>query len=423
MGPKPLLLTLWVGALWVGALWVGALTFVVAARASAAPLDEARRSTIRCAGECPEAVGAMVVITENERGVVASNFCGVTLVAPDLLVTASHCLDATVFAAGRSCAESVVVLFPATAEHPAESPRCERIETMTPTRPGPGRETTHLDHAFVRLSAPLQRTPTPPSGDGLERDALLTMYPPRDESGRDEGAEYAFVLEERRCEVALGAISLPGFDGPRTGYGLLAPCRVILGNSGTGVLASDGTVRGVVSARDDWPSPHAFARTLFANGQRPAGAELPTAASTAVVSNLACATLPGARRPRGSPRECAATSYRDIAQLRRAIARRWARSVAALEREVQQARRVTARWARAASSGRWAVRIERQPSRILVHAVPSCRTGTTDEELVPSRNLRVQLDRRFHAEVVETPHTERVSLRQLPLCQSRRGAR
>lgn len=79
---------------------------------AASPLEEIRASTIRCDGDCPTSVGAVVVLTAH-GGRLFTNYCGATLVAPDLVLTAAHCLGAQYFREGASCEDSVVVSFPA----------------------------------------------------------------------------------------------------------------------------------------------------------------------------------------------------------------------------------------------------------------------------------------------------------------------
>lgn len=403
------------------ALLTACLLTTLTASAHASPLDEARASSIRCDGPCPPAVAAIVVVTEAATR-SESNFCGATLVGPDLLLTAGHCLGVGQFTIGGSC-DSVVVLFPASGEHRAERVGCARVEAMTEVTSSRARETDRLDHALLRLERASRRAPIAVSNVGLARDATMTMYVPRDESGRTVGAEYELVLERRECGVALGSVALPGFEREVSGYGLLAPCRVVVGNSGSGVLASDGTVRAVVSAMDNWPSARSVEQSLLTRRGPRAGVSFRVPFFAAVVSSLACANLPGMLEARGSARECAATSYPDVSTLRRAGAQRLARALGQLERDVQRARRATAQWSRTTTGLRWRVRVERGASRIVVRAVPTCRAEEASvRAAAPVHELQARLDDRFRVEVVSLTRSEPMSLVDLPLCRSSRAS-
>lgn len=242
----------------------------------------------------------------------------------------------------------------------------------------------------------------------------MALYAPFQAAPMD-GDTHHLVLRRKTCTSRPGSVVLPGFDAPVAATALLAPCRVVPGNSGTGVLAADGTVRGVVTVRRDYPRAFSVWDALV--GFRYAPLEFEAPFHAAVVTNLACASLPGLLRPRGSRAACRRTLFRDRVALERATRLRVVRQAERVERRTDELRRGLVRWA-ASREERWRPEVQRATSHVVVRTVPQCRSEAAELD-VPVHVLRLVLDEGFRLSFEERTRLERVSLASLPICAER----
>jgi len=185
------------------------------------------------AGVAPAAVGALLRAHGPEP-----EQCTVTLVAPTLVVTASHCLRRLDRVHGGACEDTWIVL-PALNGLARETIACAAVvsaSTLVET------DALEADIALLRLASPASRAPLAldptPLGQGeIVTVASVTPHPIYASSHR-RVTRLCRVLEQ---EVAVAAL------GPEAAYvGWLEGCDIAAGNSGSPVLDARSAVRAIV---------------------------------------------------------------------------------------------------------------------------------------------------------------------------------
>lgn len=164
--------------------------------------------------------------------------CTGVLVAPDRLLTASHCIPEDSRVAGGSC-EGAWAIFPRVPGHRAEWVACAEV-----LRAAAVDESSVLrpDYAILRLARPVERTVAPIAPDAPEPGAIVQMvsvtphpiYPQRHELR----ARLCQVMDPARAERVLGP------EAREVGW--LSGCPVLPGNSGSPLLDLEGRVRALV---------------------------------------------------------------------------------------------------------------------------------------------------------------------------------
>jgi hypothetical protein len=163
--------------------------------------------------------------------------CTGTLVAPDLVLTAGHCLDPRARRPGDT--DDGFVAFPESGPYPA---RWHRVVEVVSVATGVGEEVLREDYAVIRLEDATVRPTAPIAAEGpapgsIVTVALITPHPIYATQHR---------LETRLCRVADGSAARDalGPDAERVGW--LSECPILPGNSGSPVLDRDGRIRALV---------------------------------------------------------------------------------------------------------------------------------------------------------------------------------
>ncbi len=192
---------------------------------------------VRCEdpASCPEAVGMLVVdATPDEE----PGRCTVTLIRGDRALTASHCLAPDDRHAGAPCTRTWV-MFPQTANAPAESIACRRVVDATEVVSD---SALHQEHAVLQLEHPSARMPLPIEPHPPEAGSIVTV------ASVTPHAVYGttHALATRLCRVidSRPAVRALGADAGNVGW--LANCPIARGNSGSPVIDYDGAVRAIV---------------------------------------------------------------------------------------------------------------------------------------------------------------------------------
>jgi len=192
---------------------------------------------IRCdeAGTCPSAVGMLVVDAadgaEPER-------CTATLIGPDSVLTASHCLADSARRSGAPCPHTWIA-FPESGEAKAEWVACARVEQAAPLVDD---SALHQEHAVLRLVRSVARRPlaldgSPPVPGSIVTVASVTPHP-------IYGATH--LLTTRLCRAIDSEPAEAALGEGAANVGWLAHCPIARGNSGSPVLDYDHKIRAVV---------------------------------------------------------------------------------------------------------------------------------------------------------------------------------
>ncbi len=182
--------------------------------------------------DCPASVGMVVF-----PGADAPERCTGTLVGPDLVLTAGHCLDPQ--SRRRGEVEDGFVAFPESGAYPA---RWHRVVEVLQVAEGVGEEVLRADYAVVRLEQPTLRPAAPVASEGPTPGAIVTVavvtpHPIYATQHR---------LETRLCRVADGAAARDALGPDAAAVGWLSDCPILPGNSGSPVFDHEGRVRALV---------------------------------------------------------------------------------------------------------------------------------------------------------------------------------
>jgi hypothetical protein len=192
---------------------------------------------VRCddAGTCPSAVGMLVV---DAGGSAEPERCTATLIGPDRILTASHCLAASARHAGAAC-PGTWIAFPDAAQAKAEWVACKRVELAAPVVDAGG---LHQEHAVLRLVRSVARAPlavdgSPPVPGSIVTVASVTPHP-------IYGTTH--LLTTRLCRAIDSEPAQAALGAGAASVGWLAHCPIERGNSGSPVLDYQHKVRAIV---------------------------------------------------------------------------------------------------------------------------------------------------------------------------------
>jgi len=192
---------------------------------------------VRCADEasCPNAVGMLIVDAGDAHEIER---CTATLIAPDRILTASHCLAASTRHSGAACPRTWIS-FPRTASVAEEQIACERVEHASPVVSEDG---LHQEHAILKLVRSVARVPlaidaTPPSPGSIVTVVSVTPHP-------IYGTTH--LLTTRLCRAIDASLATEALGEPAANVGWLAQCPIARGNSGSPVLDYDLRIRAIV---------------------------------------------------------------------------------------------------------------------------------------------------------------------------------
>lgn len=246
---------------------------------------------------CSASVGNFIVYsaTKNTNGLGYSiNFgnCTGSLIAEDLVVTNRHCFIEKNTKAGDACS-GVFVKFPKVREYPEQLAECKEIVFRPDINPKNEDENIHsLDVAIIRLKNSVKRPALKISPEGFKNNEWVTIH-------RFTTQENGSYLETLHCPVIQDAAIIETSrlaSHPFSAFVYLANCPIIESNSGSPILDSRSSIKGVVSMFID---SHKV-KQMF-----PAATEKYKDAAGGI--NLACVDHPSINPHRVTHPECALT--------------------------------------------------------------------------------------------------------------------
>ncbi|MCB9602225.1 MAG: trypsin-like peptidase domain-containing protein [Sandaracinus sp.] len=193
---------------------------------------------VRCAdaSRCPPSVG-LVVFPGREpdlTGRIPPVRCTGTLVAPDRVLTASHCLTTP------RC-DDAWVAFPPTADHEAAVARCVWVLAQDPdTQDG----VLLQDWALLQLERPLLRPVATLAPEAVREGTIVTVASVTPHP--IYGSQHQLETRLCRAETPEAAEARLGAEARRVGW--LSGCPIEPGNSGSPVLDAEGRLRALVHA-------------------------------------------------------------------------------------------------------------------------------------------------------------------------------
>lgn len=204
--------------------------------------EVALKSQVSCvgSGQCHEAVALLAVATEdNTYG------CNGFLVAPDLMITNSHCVPKELQASGSNCSNRMWAFFPKVDMTPATVVGCSAVQNVLLSRFG-----NDPDYALIKLDRPVDRRSLKISRDGATANNP-TLFRVRTIK---ENNVLIGELGRGTCEVALNTIPTPFADSIQSPVLSLGTCELKPGDSGSPLLNSQGEVWGLVQSffPKDW---------------------------------------------------------------------------------------------------------------------------------------------------------------------------
>jgi V8-like Glu-specific endopeptidase len=201
----------------------------------------ARNAVVSCETSCNPAVG-MLSMAGRFEGTWGAAQCTASLVGPDLAVTNGHCIPDDIAVAGTDCSERIWINFPDSGDQPEyeRQLRCSRVLYRRRD------ENIHgADLAYIRLEHSSKRPPLTISragfADGQQYEVEKVnpvTYPDR----------IGGMLNRTSCRAIFDTMVYEGALDSRSLSTLLTDCLVIPGNSGSPVIAGDGSVHGVLYA-------------------------------------------------------------------------------------------------------------------------------------------------------------------------------
>lgn len=259
----------------------------------------ARNVTITCRnGECNPSVGLMTAVIKDSAGWTAGQ-CTASLIAPDIMVTNGHCIPVDLAKAGSDCRGRLFITFAAETGHKEYDQQigCSRVlyRHKDPNFDG-------SDYAYVQLERASNRPALRQSRDGFEhgKKYFINKVNPLRSVDNGKGKGIAGEFDREAC-VSMQDTAV--FDQPlnkQSHSQLLVDCKVIPGNSGSPVLAEDGTLRGVAYAF--------LKKELLHSLHSQNGSKIPDPTELAdlnLVSNFACLKDAGDVEGRALPPACA----------------------------------------------------------------------------------------------------------------------
>jgi hypothetical protein len=213
---------------------------------------------VRCANQndCPPWVAGLRM---------ESSVCTAILVGPDLMLTNRHCLPERLQRDGADCRDHVSFFFPKSKNHPAQKFDCERVQHISNELSD---QFLTPDFVFLRLKEDAGRPAVPYSRDGLPDQTNFRIYvmDPENEGG---------VLRMKTCEATQNTVVNPYYTNSLSPIVTFARCSIQKGNSGSPIIASDGTLRGILNSRSEIAAGSlALAKNKGTNAQSAHGTNL-----------------------------------------------------------------------------------------------------------------------------------------------------
>lgn len=274
--------------------------------------EMAKNATLQCKNnDCNPSVGLLSFVVkakdpgENANTKKSWNVaqCTASLIAPDVLVTNGHCIPDDLIDRGSVCKGRMWITFGDEAGHPEYD---RQIDCATVILRERGSSLDGADLAYLKLARASNRPALRPSQAGIDNGATYQLH--KVNPGRVRGGVIG-TLQKVECTSRYDSdiFSTPLDKLSRTH--LFVGCIVIPGNSGSPILATDGTVRGVIYAYVD--------KTKIRRMLDKGGAVLPEIADIQdlnVGSNFACLATPEDPDAQALPSACANEEQRNEAK-------------------------------------------------------------------------------------------------------------
>ena len=216
----------------------------------------ATEANVSCSDDnCNESVG-MLVIRDEENLFQCSGF----LIAPDIIATNSHCIPDDIKNGISSCQGHIQVHFPSFGTHAYVTADCRDLIKASSLKGAVGESSASAtlegstaavitavaqDYAFLRLTQSVpNRKPLRPSQQGFKDSEEVTIYKVNPISNTRPNGE----MEASHCQATYGTEIIPDFVESKFAIPSFTGCKIVHGNSGSPIVASDGTARGIIQA-------------------------------------------------------------------------------------------------------------------------------------------------------------------------------
>lgn len=231
---------------------------------------------------CPNTVGQLVMQVRESVGV-----CTGTLIAPDRVLTNSHCFDLSESGVTPAtlCSQGTRIVFAENSRSGREVVECESVITKSRIKSGGDGKFLDPDYMILKLKRPVTRGFESINFSGLDDGMRLEV---RKVNPNPYGGG---ILDVARCEVLYQTVLLPSANNALAPVHVLGGCPVIPGNSGSSIFDSKGQIRGVVFAgvQRELLTQGGLPRTLTSRLEQ----LMPSfAANAACISNLRAGSLP-----------------------------------------------------------------------------------------------------------------------------------
>lgn len=199
----------------------------------------AQEALLECGEDCSPSVGLLAFATPKKAGQ-----CSAFLVGEDIVATNSHCVPEDLKEPGTSCKNRLWMHFAADGSKETTI-ACDRILYDSKNYQG---ITDQPDYAYIKLAKASSRPALRITRDGFPEGATMSIQKvnPVKGAGRMKGKQ-----QRVECRAVQNSNSLLSFFHPYSPTAIVAGCLVVHGNSGSPVLAKDGSVRGVLFGFQD----------------------------------------------------------------------------------------------------------------------------------------------------------------------------
>lgn len=177
----------------------------------------------------------------------AAEVCTGTLIQPDLILTASHCIPEDLRAPHSSCQGRVFANFAADGKNLQFDRQINCQEIIFASDFG-SRENVKTDFAYIKLARPSNRPYHPLSRAGMNEGERFELNKINPELSNNQ---LRGILKRETCRAALGSEILARSTHFQSELVLVAECNPIPGNSGSALIDASGQVRGLLHFQID----------------------------------------------------------------------------------------------------------------------------------------------------------------------------
>ena len=213
-----------------------------------------------------------------------ATLCTATLIAPDLILTNSHCFDDTDLSPGDLCQTTKFIFADKSAGGP-DRVACKEIVSKSTLIDG---NFNQPDDMVIRLDHPLTRQAATVSRAGLRQHEVLTLHKIDADMKRGNG-----VVHVDHCEILQGTVFIPASLHDTDPVMITRDCDIRDGNSGSPLTDDKGQVAAIAFASVDHDPDIEKANAMRGDLID----EQAEKAKMAHVTNLACVDLPAPVAP------------------------------------------------------------------------------------------------------------------------------